>query len=258
MMPFIRIGHFLIPSFFAVISFGLSALLFFVSVRVEQLKKNRKIAFNIVLILMIAGFLGGRIFHIIYEEPAYYLESPWQVFAFWNGGFVFFGGLILSWLSVWSYCKWQKLTFLDWADFFAPVLSLGHAIGRLGCTMAGCCFGSYCSLPWAVDGRHPAPLYLMLAELCIFTLLMLLELLDRKKKFIPRPGFLFFLWLLLHCTVRFFVEYIRDDFRGSFWPVPGFGDLSVSQLISLILMLISIVQIFRITKNSVTEPHPEP
>ena len=249
-MPFVRFGHHLFPSFFIVISFGLTALLYFLSLRVDQFKKNRKETFNIVLILMFSGFLGGRLMHVIYEEPTYYLENPWHVFAFWNGGFVFLGGLLLSWLIVWLYCKYKKLSFFEWADFYAPVLSLGHAIGRVGCTLAGCCFGSYCTLPWAIDGRHPAPIYLMMAELIIFSCLISLEFFFKKKKSIVGDGFLFFVWLLLHSTVRFFVEYFRDDFRGSFWKIPAMGELSISQVISLILIILSLIQIILTTHKS--------
>lgn len=250
MMPFIRFGHYLIPSFFLIISLGLTALLFFLSFRVNLFNKDRKIAFNIVLVLMISGFTGGRLLHILYEEPAYYFENPWKAFAFWNGGFVFFGGLILSWLAVCVYCRFKKINFWEWADFYAPILSLGHAIGRVGCMLAGCCFGTYCTLPWAIDGRHPAPIYLLIAELVVFIVLISLEFIQRKKNVFLPSGIIFLIWLLLHSTVRFFVEYIRDDFRGSFWNIPYLGELSISQLISLVLILSSMIQIFQITKKS--------
>lgn len=250
MMPFIHISHYLIPTFFIVISLGLSLLLYYLSYRVSQFKKDRKTAFNIVLVLMISGFIGGRLMHVIYEEPSYYIENPWQVFSFWNGGFVFFGGLLLSWLSVWGYCRWMRLSFLDWADFYTPILSLGHAVGRLGCLMAGCCFGSYCRLPWSIDGRHPAPLYLIFGEFVILALILSFERYFRNQKISIPKGIFFFVWLLLHSIIRFFVEFIRDDFRGLFWKFPILGDLSISQMISLVLIITALIQLIRYLKNS--------
>lgn len=233
MMPFIQLGTLKIPSFFVVISFSLSLLLFFLSARVEKQNKSRRIAFDLALLMMFSGFLGGRLMHVFYEEWAFYRENPLFILYFWNGGFVFLGGVLACLLSGFIYSRLKKVNFWEWADFLAPCFSLAHALGRIGCVLSGCCFGHPCQLPWALDGRHPTAIYLIVGELLIFILLLMME----KKQVYQFSGGLFVKWLLLHSLLRFNVEYFRDDFRGLFVQLPLLGSLSVSQLISLVLIL---------------------
>lgn len=240
MIPILDLGFAQIPTYFFVISASISFLLFFLSARVDKFHFDRKITFNIAIILMISGFIGGRLMHVVFEELDYYTNDPKQVFFFWNGGFVYFGGLILSSICVSLYCKFKKMSFLMWGDFFAPLLSLSHAFGRIGCVLSGCCFGAYCQLPWALDGRHPTAAYLVFGELIIFAIIMYLEKLELAKKGVKHHGTLFFKWIFLSSLLRYCVEFYRDDFRGRFFHLPVLGTLSVSQLICLGLMFVSL------------------
>lgn len=242
MIPIINLGFIQIPTYFLVISLSLTVLLFYLSKRVDQFEVDRKMAFDIAILLMVSGFIGGRLLHVIFEEPDYYLNSPKQILFFWNGGFVYFGGLILSSICVWLYCAYKKVSFLKWADFCTVLLSLSHALGRIGCILAGCCFGSYCTLPWALDGRHPTASYLALGEFFIFFIILAFEKIAKSKStesVEAWPGHLFFKWLFLHSLLRYFVEFYRDDFRGRFFHLPALGAISVSQLICLSLMAVS-------------------
>ncbi len=238
MIPFLQLGSLQIPTYFLVLSLSLSALLYFLSYRVDQFSKNRKTAFDISLLLMAAGFIGARLMHVFYEEWDYYKADPLLIFHFWNGGFVFFGGLIACLISGYVFARYRKINFSEWADFFTPLFSLAHALGRLGCFLAGCCFGSSCALPWAYAGRHPTALYLVGGEFLIFLFLLFLEKKQLCKKFSVKKisGGLFMLWLLLHSVLRFNVEFLRDDFRGAFLSFPLLGALSISQVISLVII----------------------
>ena len=246
MIPFIYLGSLQIPTFFLVISLSLSCLLFLLSYRVDSFSKNRKLAFDISLLLMASAFIGGRLMHIFYEEFDYYRANPEQVLYFWNGGFVYFGGLILCAISGFVFARYKKINFLEWADFFTPLFSLSHALGRIGCFLSGCCFGSQCLLPWAYAGRHPTALYLALGEFFIFILLLLME----KKQSYKFSGSLFVKWLMLHSLLRFNVEYFRDDFRGLFIKFPLLGSLSISQIVSLVIILVSLSFFFYRTKTA--------
>ena len=232
MMPIINFGSIHLPSFFLVISVSLSILLLLLSYRVDRFGKDRKIAFDLAIVLMLSGFVGGRLLHVFFEEWSYYAEDLSRIFEFWRGGFVYYGGMIGAIIACGIYLKLKKQNFLEWADFFAPLFSLSHALGRVGCLLSGCCFGSVCDLPWSMDGRHPTVMYLIIGELLIFGILLLYE-----KAGTPGKGHLFFKWLLLHSVLRLIVEFFRDDFRGAFFHIPPFGSLSISQVISLGIMI---------------------
>lgn len=240
MLPILQFNTFIgtlqIPTFFVVISLSLTCLLFLLSYRVDRFFKDRKLAFSIAILLMIAGFTGGRLMHVFYEEWTYYQTHLAQIFFFWNGGFVYLGGLIFCLIFGFLFARYKKINFLVWADFFTPLFSLSHVLGRLGCFLSGCCFGSSCVLPWAYAGKHPTALYLATGELFIFLLLLLIE----KRGLYGRSGSLFFKWLLLHSLLRFNIEYFRDDFRGALIEFPLLGLLSISQAISLIIITASL------------------
>lgn len=241
MMPTVTIAGVSIPTFFVVISLSLSVIVIYLSQRVDQFQFPRRPAFDLALLLMVSAFLGGRLMHVIYEEPAYYAKYPWQILFFWQGGYVFYGGFVACVVASVAYCKIKKIIFFEVADLFAPLLSLAHAFGRLGCFFAGCCYGVQCQLPWALEGRHPTTIYLFGGEILIYLYLLFFE---KKIKQMNRPeliGSVFVKWVLLHSLLRLFVEFYRDDFRGAFYNIPVFGHLSISQLISLGLVFACLV-----------------
>lgn len=221
------------PTYFLWISLTFSLCLWLFLLRTKFAKKG---ILDLSLILMGSGLFGARLFHVIYEEPAYYWENPLRVFEVWNGGHVFFGGFLTAWLIgnlSWTWIRRsssQKMSRGQIHDELAPIVSFGAMLGRIGCLLAGCCYGRTCDLPWAIAGRHPTALYSIFWELGVF-----LILLGSEKKLLTRPGKLFWLWLALHSIGRFFIEFFRDDFRG-----PQLA-LSVSGWISCILFIIAIL-----------------
>ena len=92
-------------------SLSLSALLFVLSYRVDQFRRNRQIAFNLALLLMVGGFVGGRLLHVFYEEWPYYAADLKQILFFWNGGFVYYGGFLVAWPLTYFYCRKRKESF---------------------------------------------------------------------------------------------------------------------------------------------------
>lgn len=226
MKPFLHLGFIQIPTFYLVLSLAFLAGLYFLSQRIENNKSfERKLAFDLVLVLMIAGFLGGRLFHVLYEKPAYYWQYPLRIFQFWQGGYVYFGGMLSATAAGYLFLKSKKENFLRWADFMTPTASLVYALGRLGCFFEGCCYGKFCDLPWAINQRHPTQLYMSGAE--IFTFLFVLQMKSPGK-----TGKIFYSWLTLHCSLRFMIEFFRDDERGMMWG----NVISISQLLSLIIL----------------------
>lgn len=239
MFPHIHLTDSLnLPTYLLLCSFAYCVCLIWLVPRSKKLNVNRNTALDISLVIMVSGFIGARLLHVIYEEPKYYLNDPMQVFQFWRGGFVFYGGLIGSLIGCYIYVKIKNLSFLKWGDFFAPMIPLGYAIGRLGCFFNGCCYGGVCDLPWAVNfpnilplgiGRHPTQLYVVIWEL-----LLLIGLLNIEKFKKLKTGNLLFIWLFFHSIGRIGMEYLRDDPRGD-----TILNLSISTWISFVLLLIS-------------------
>jgi phosphatidylglycerol:prolipoprotein diacylglycerol transferase len=155
---------------------------------------------------------------------------------------VFYGGLALALpVGLW-YLEHYRLPRWKTADVWAAPLPLGHAVGRLGCFAAGCCYGRPTDVPWAVTFTdpnslallglplHPTQLYEAFGNLLIFCFLSLYR---RHRRF---PGQLFWLYVLLYSCLRFFLEFFRGDPRG--YIVPSL--LSVSQGIALVLVVLSL------------------
>lgn len=201
---------------------------------------SAKIASELAIWIMLGGFIGARVLHILGEYPQYYFDHPSEIFKFWKGGFVFYGGLFGGLLSAFLFLKHKHQIFTKWLDHSAPVIAFGYAFGRIGCLWAGCCFGKECSLPWAIVFQtgveapaglplHPTQVYSSLAELVIWIILTRAEGL---KTITTTPGRLFYLWMIMHGISRILVEQFRGDFRGI-----EYGGLYISSYISLAVVL---------------------
>lgn len=220
------------------------ALLWLVAVYglLKKSKLNPVIGLDLAFLILLSGLIGGRLFHVFYEAPGLYLKDPLKIFRFDEGGFVFYGGLLSSLACSYLYLKIKKENFLIWADFFSPLVAVGYIYGRVGCFLVGCCYGSFCDLPWAVYEKHPTQIYSLLTEL--FLLLLLLS--EKKQK--RFSGYIFFLWLTGHGVGRIFTEPFRGDFRGE--ALYGF---SVSSWISLGLILIGSFSLYILRNNKPPE-----
>lgn len=233
MYPIINLGSGTeLPSYLVYLSLLYSFLLWFTVRKSQKENKSVELVLNLSLIIMVAGFLGARLLHVLYENPDYYKEDYRRLFQFWEGGFVFYGGAIAAVLGSILYLKLKKISPAEWLDFFAPVGSLGYALGRFACLLAGCCYGGTCAYPWALQGKHPTQIYAIFWELCVFGILWKLRL----KQF--QPGTLFAIWMIGHGLGRLVMEYFRVDFRGDLI----FG-LSISTWVSLVIVGLGLTQI---------------
>ena len=162
---------------------------------------------------LVAGLAGSRLTYVAVNARAFAeacfgsgtaedgrIVGCAAALKFWEGGMVFYGGAIASTAVVALFCRREHWSFWRLGDVAAPTLALGHAIGRLGCFFAGCCFGKVCTAPWAVSfppgsvahdelaatgvispyasgtpPLHPTQLYEAVGELLIFGLLLYLR-----------------------------------------------------------------------------------
>lgn len=117
--------------------------------RIVRPKKTPVIITFIGLFVLsfISAIIVGRIVYLILHRQDY----TWAVFKIWEGGLIFYGGLILGIIGGAIYLKKKQLNILQVADLIAPVIALGLALGRIGCFLNGCCYGKIAqNLPWAV------------------------------------------------------------------------------------------------------------
>jgi phosphatidylglycerol:prolipoprotein diacylglycerol transferase len=146
-----------------------------------------------------------------------------------QGGLIFYGGFILATLAVIVFARVRGLPLLRVGDFTVSALPLGHAMGRIGCFLNGCCYGAPTDVPWATyvaDAmRHPVQLYEASFN---FILYAVLHLLLRTA----RTGQVVAVYLMSYGTWRFLIEFLRGDDRLRT------GGLDAAQLISLGLILI--------------------
>lgn len=203
------------------------------------------------MIALAFGLLGGRLLHVLWEAPEFYLDHPFQFFNILAGGYVYDGGLFLGLVTSLWFLHNAGQNIPQWLDLAAPVLSLGTAFGRIGCLLAGCCYGRACNLPWALQiideqglllRRHPTPLYLFIWELGVFSILWGLGKtpLEKRPLLFRTSGAIFYAWLILHGVGRFAIEYLRDDFRGFF--IYGF---SLAQVLAVLMASVGAMLLHR-------------
>ena len=183
--------------------------------------------------LLVGGVIGARFLYVIsYWDQSFAGQPISEIFKIRNGGMVFYGGFIGGILGLLLYTRWKKLKVLQMADILAPSLPLGHAFGRVGCLMTGCCYGKESSAPWAVrfpEGHptfpsnvHPTQIYSSLLNIILFAILVYFF---HKRRF---QGQILGFYLVGYAITRTIVEAFRGDY-----PYHYFGLLTQGQLISL-------------------------
>jgi phosphatidylglycerol:prolipoprotein diacylglycerol transferase len=207
---------------------------------------------NLGLYCALAAIAGAKVMMFLVDLP-YYAEHPREILSMdtLQAGGVFYGGLIAALAISWWYMRKTRLPLLKTADIFAPAIALGHAIGRIGCFSAGCCWGERCDRPWAVTFTseeahnrvgvplgvplHPTQLYESAAEFAIFAILFW-----RIRK-AHSQGDIISLYLVLYSTARFVVEFFRYHEQGNLFN----GPLDTSQWISLVLFMVGAAHFVR-------------
>lgn len=194
--------------------------------------------------VIVSALVGAKLL-LLAVDFDHFRHDPSELWTLVRSGGVFYGGLIVAVPVAFWYARRAGLPIWTTADAFAPGIALGHVVGRLGCLMAGCCFGREASVPWAITFTnplarenvgtpldvplHPTQLYEAGAEALILVLLVATE-----KRGRPFPGRTFWGYMLLYAVSRFIIEFYRGDPRGAI------GALSTSQFISVILVPLSV------------------
>ena len=239
----IDLGFFELPSYGVVLVTGVVLALWTLRQRANRADMDGVRLVDFALWLVIWALLGAKLLLIIVELPRY-LANPAELIGVARAGGVFLGGFLAAVIAAVVLLRRYQLPLLPTFDVIAPSLALGQAIGRVGCILAGCCWGSRCSLPWAITYTNPTaaenlgtPLHVPLHPFPVYSTLFNIGLylvLARLFRSNLAQGRVFAWYLLLYGVARFFLELTRGDVARGF--VLG-GALSTSQLISLLMVV---------------------
>ena len=214
---------------------------------------------NLLMLMLFSGIIGARLEYVREFWSREFAADPLSVFKVWQGGLVFYGGLILAIAVFFVWCRVRRERMAPIADLFVTVIPLAHAFGRVGCFFFGCCYGreSACACAVAFPRHSPAwnsqveagrilqtaqsalpvlptQLFEAVAVLILFAVLMFVFLRNWKR----RPGFTTGCYLAGYACIRFSIEFLRDDMRQRF------GEVSIGQVVSIGLFCLGITFMF--------------
>ena len=210
---------------------------------------------NLIIFAIIGGMLGGKGLFIITEFKNI-IKEP-SILLNFGYGFVIYGAIGGGALAMYLYCKKKNWNIIKMLDMTVPGLAIAQGFGRIGCFLAGCCYGAETTLPIGVKfpegSLAPAGICVQPTQIysSIFDFLLGFFLLYYSKKE-RKNGKVMGLYLIIYSIGRFLVEFLRDDQRGSV------GVLSTSQFISIFTLVLGIIifnnhKIFKGAKKNIEE-----
>lgn len=256
MLPYIHILNRNISSYglIAVLAATLCSVLFIIGLKKRKIMVEDGIFFLMYVLFGVA--IGSHLLYAITQyrllpylfqkaELTVWFERAQYIF----GGSVFYGGLLGGIGSGYLGLKILKQDVGIYSDLLAPIVPLFHGIARVGCFLAGCCYGTPCEWGFTVDnnsivpemvGITRFPIQLLEAILNLILAAVLLFLLLRSNHNPILRGKLFNIYLIAYSVIRFSDEFLRGDAYRGFW-----GIFSTSQWISLAIIIISSIFLIR-------------
>jgi phosphatidylglycerol:prolipoprotein diacylglycerol transferase len=231
-----KIGPISVHGYGLAIAIGVLAAYLTAEKRAKNKGLNPDVIFNLTVWCLIGGILGAKILYYITDIKAIILNP--KILLDVKNGFVVYGGIIGGILTGYLYCKKHKFNFLPYFDLTMPSIALAQGFGRLGCFMAGCCYGRetknwfgivFPENSYAPSGVRLIPTQLMSSAFDFLNFFVLILLSKRVKA----NGQIAGLYLVFYSVGRFIIEFFRGDLeRGTV------GILSTSQFISIFSFII--------------------
>lgn len=251
MLPkLLTIGSFFLPTYGVLIAIGF-LLGLWVTVRLarEARLPEDKVT-NLVIYCALAGLAGAKLFMFFFDWRVFW-NDPGEIFT-WStlrAAGVYQGGFLVALIVAIAYMRRSRLPILETCDLFSPGIAVAHAIGRLGCLAAGCCWGTETRLPWAITFKnpdantvsgtplfvplHPTQIYESMANAAIFVFLY------RRIHKSHAAGEVFGWYLILYSIARFGIEFFRVHEQGTY------AGLSLTQWIATATLLGGLWLVFR-------------
>ena len=245
----LHIGPLTVYGYGLMIACGVLAAYVTIEYRAGKKGMEKEHVFPLFLWSLAGGFLGAKLAFLI-TEWKYFVHDPLNYLIYFSDGFVVYGGIILGVLTAYLYCRANRLNFAKWADLCLPSVALAQGFGRLGCFLAGCCYGKETASALGITFRHSEfapnnvslfPTQLMSSALNFLHFLVLVTLSRHTKK----PGTVAKLYLILYSAGRFLLEFLRGDSERGF-----IGPLSTSQLIAIPVFTITMIWTIADANNS--------
>lgn len=256
-----RIAGFPVSSYYLMVMLAIVTGFFMVAKESDRLGLERDVTVNAAIVAAIAGVIGARIQHVIFDGffPVY-LQKPLAMFYIWKGGLAVYGGVIFALFLTLVYLHLKKKPLLKYLDMFSYPVALGMAFGRVGCYLNGCCFGKISSscmgvrfLKWGISAKNqfkrdiildlsnePFPVINTQLISVFFNLLIFVFLYFFVRRRYRKSGVPLGTWLVLYSIFRFIIEMFRADDRGMFFN----NMLSTSQIVAVLTFAAGILLIF--------------
>lgn len=247
----IDFGQFFIPSYGVFVALGFLAGIWLALRLAARAGLNGEFVMDLAIYCALVGLAGSKLLMFVFNWQDY-ASDPSRILSMetlMSAG-VYHGGFAAALIFAWFYVRRHRQNFLRIADVLAPGLALGHAIGRLGCFAAGCCWGAECHRPWAVTFTNPGanaltgvplnlplhPTQLYESAATLFVAAVLVFCFERLRQ----PGRLFGLYLVLYGAARTASESFRMHDQA-----PPLAGLTWTQWIAIGLGLGGALLLFR-------------
>jgi len=230
MKELFSIGPIHIYFFGVMIALGIIAASLVAFKEAERQRVSEDLVLNLIIITVLSGIAGARIFYILFYNPSYYFNDPLEVFHITEGGLSIHGGIITAMAVGFIYSKIKKESFFKLADITVISVALAQGIGRVGCDVFGKPMAKV--MPWGINVGyeilHPVQVYEFLLDYILFFILW------RKKEKKKYEGQLFIVYFIGFSIIRGIVEFFRIN--PLVW-----GPFSVSHLLSLIFIVLGLI-----------------
>ncbi|MBW6411113.1 prolipoprotein diacylglyceryl transferase [Clostridium weizhouense] len=226
-----------VKSYGLMIAIGILVAVSLLLKRAKRKGYNEDSLLNLIILAIISGVLGGKLLFILTELRSI-LNNP-SILMNFGYGFVIYGAIILGAISIVLYCRKRGWKVMEIMDLTVPGLAIAQGFGRIGCFLAGCCYGAETNLPIGVEfpvnslapsgvHLHPTQIYSSVFD---FLLGFFLLYYSRKER---KSGRVLSLYLIIYSIGRFMIEFLRNDPRGNV------GMLSTSQFIAIFTLVLGI------------------
>jgi len=236
----IQLGTFELRSYGIIVALSFFLALWLSAREAKRSGLDHALVHDFAFYALLGGIVGARIYYVVFSNPAYFVQKPWEIVAVWHGGIGIVGALLGGFLTALWYCRRKQLSFWRFADILAPGVALGQATGVIACLLNGDSYGKPADVAWAItytDPRalaplniplHPVEIYEMAAYLLVFLLVW-----QTRGKY-KTPGFAFLTYLAGYGAARFAVEVFRGNPAIFAWRIPA------AQVFGVVLVLAAI------------------